>query len=156
MILGTLGTDAGSEAAPERPTPARRRHTGSGRLIETTLLILAGLLLAGATINDVVLQTHVNHRIVADLRTWRTYTGHNYRDISTEQDIYGHTTRDVICGNTTPGAPKARVQLCLQMTGPVVHGVRAALGGWYLPPKAEDLRRYRYACFGSAAGLCPR
>ena len=43
-----------------------------GRLIETTLLILAGLLLAIATVNDVVDQTHVNHRLIADLRTWRS------------------------------------------------------------------------------------
>lgn len=126
------------------------------RLIETTVLVLAGLLLTIATVNDVVDQTHVNHRLIADLRTWRIYTGHHYRDLSSEQDFYGHTTRDVICGNTTPGPPKERIQLCLQMTGPVVHGMRAALGGWYLQPKVEDLRRYRYACFGSAsADACP-
>jgi hypothetical protein len=31
-------------------------------------------------------------------------------------------------------------------------------GGWYLPAKAEDLRGYRYACFGSAKPeeRCPR
>jgi hypothetical protein len=121
-----------------------------GRLIETTLLILAGLLLAIATVNDVVDQTHVNHRLIADLRTWREYTGHAYKNVSTEQDLYGHTTRDVVCGNTTPGPPKERVQLCLQLTGPVSHGRRAARGGWYLPPKAEDLPAFRYGCFGAA------
>jgi len=127
-----------------------------GRLIETTLLILAGLLLAIATVNDVVEQTHVNHRLIADLRTWRSYTGHDYRNLSIEQDLYGHTTRDVICGNTTPGGPKERVQLCLRMTGPVVRGARAAGGGWYLPPKVEDVPSLRYGCFGEAksAGLC--
>jgi len=135
-----------------------RGGTGQTRLVETTLLLLAGLLLAVATINDVVLQTHVNHRLVADLRTWRTYTGHDYHNLSVNQDIYGHSTREVVCGNITPGGPKERVQLCLVMTGPVFRGRRAARGGWYLPPKVEDVRRYRYGCFGSAkeSALCTR
>jgi cell division protein FtsL len=141
-----------------RPRDAEVRGTGQMRLIETTLLLLAGLLLALATVNDVVLQTHTNHRLVADLRTWRTYTGHDYRNLSAEQDQRNHSTRDVVCGNTTPGPPKERVQLCLQMTGPVIHGRRAARGGWYLPPKAEDLRGYRYGCFGTTReqGACTR
>jgi hypothetical protein len=128
------------------------------RLIETTLLVLAGLLLAIATVNDVVRQTHVNHRLVADLRTWRAYTGHDYHNVSPEQDIYGHTTRDFVCGNTTPGPPKERVQICLVITGPVVHGRREARGGWYLPPKVEDVSTFRYGCFGSAtpAQFCGR
>ena len=133
-----------------RPRELERQGTGRRRLIEVTLLILAGLLLAIATVNDVVDQTHVNHRLIADLHTWRVYTGHDYRDISTEQDLYGHTTRDVVCGNTSPGPPRERIQLCLQLTGPVIHGRRAARGGWYLPPKKEDLPAFRYGCFGSA------
>jgi len=103
-----------------------------------------------SAVNDVIDQTHVNHRLNADLRTWREYTGHDYKNVSTEQDIYGHTTRDIVCGNTTPGPPKERIQLCLQMTGPVLDGRRAARGGWYLPPKAEDAPAFRYGCFGAA------
>jgi hypothetical protein len=133
-----------------RPLDRERQGTGRRRLIEVTLLILAGLLLAVATVNDLVDQTHVNHRLIADLRTWRQYTGHDYKNVSTEQDLYGHTTKDIVCGNTTPGPPKERVQLCLQLTGPVIDGRRAAHGGWYLPPKTEDHAAYRYACFGSA------
>jgi hypothetical protein len=141
-----------------RPREVESRGTGQMRLLETTLLLLAGLLLAIATINDVVLQTHVNHRLVADLRTWRAYTGHDYHNLSVNQDIYGRTTREVVCGNIAPGGPKERVQLCLVMTGPVSRGRRSVRGGWYLPAKAEDLRGYRYGCFGSAKqnGLCPR
>ncbi len=138
---------------PEWLRPRDRERPGAGRsrhLIEVTLLILAGLLLAVATVNDVVDQTHVNHRLIADLRTWRQYTGHDYKNVSTEQDLYGHTTKDVVCGNTTPGPPKERVQLCLQLTGPVIDGRRAAHGGWYLPPKTEDEPAARYGCFGSA------
>lgn len=141
---------------PLRPRDHELLGGGRTRLVETTLLLLAGLLLAIATVNDVVLQTHVNHRLVADLRTWRVYTGHNYHNLSAEQDVFGHTTREVVCGNTAPGPPKERVQLCLVITGPVVNGRRAVRGGWYLPPKAEDLRPVRYGCFGSATplGLC--
>jgi len=131
---------------------------GTMRLVETTVLVLVGLLLAVATVNDVVLQTHVNHRLVADLRTWRQYTGHDYKNLSVEQDLHGHSTRDVICGNTSPGPPKERTQLCLAMTGPILAGRRAARSGWYLPAKSEDLRGKRYGCFGVAKddGLCSR
>jgi hypothetical protein len=122
------------------------------------VLLLAGLFLSIATVNDVVRQTHVNHRLVVDLRTWRLYTGHDYHNLSLNQDFRGHSTREVVCGNTAPGGPKERVQLCLAVTGPVSAGRRAVGGGWYLPAKAEDLRGYRYACFGSAIEqhLCPR
>jgi hypothetical protein len=140
--------------------PRDQEQPGSGRQwrIETLVLLLVGLLLAIATVNDVVLNTHVNHRLSADLRTWRSYTGHDYKNVSTEQDIYHHTTVDFVCGNTVPGPPKERIQICLEMTGPVVGGRRAARGGWYLPTGHEDLRRYRYGCFGTtkAKGECPR
>jgi hypothetical protein len=128
------------------------------RLIETTVLVLIGLLLAVATVNDVVRQTHVNHRLIADLRTWRAYTHHDYRNLSTEQELYGEASgREVVCGNTSPGAPKTRVQLCLAVWGPIVDGRRAVHGGWYLPAYVEEDRRsYRYGCFGPAAeGMCP-
>ena len=145
---------------PARLRPREEEQPGSGRQwrIETLVLILVGLLLAIATVNDVVLGTHVNHRLSADLRTWRSYTGHDYKNVSTEQDIYHHTTTDLVCGNTTPGPPKERIQICLEMTGPVVNGRRAARGGWYLPAGHEDLRRYRYGCFGTtkAKGECAR
>lgn len=144
---------------PEGLRPRAREARGSGDLwrVETVVLLAVGLLLAIATVNDVVLDTHVNHRLNADLRTWRAYTGHHYKNVATEQDVLHYTTTDVVCGNTTPGPPKQRIQLCLEMTGPVVHGYRAARGGWYLPPRAEDLHRYRYGCFGppKAQGRCP-
>ncbi len=128
------------------------------RLIETTLLILFALLLAAATINDVNRQTHVNQRLIDDLRTWRAYTHHNYRNLSIEQTLYGERSqREVVCGNTSPGPPKARAQICLAIWGPVVGGKRIVHGGWYLPPGTEeDLRRHRYGCFGPASsGICP-
>ena len=145
---------------PERLRPRESEDPGRGqtRLVETTLLVLVAVFLLIATVNDLVRQTHVNHRLVADLRTWRQYTGHDYKNVSLEQDLFGHTTRDIACGNVSPGAPKARTQLCIVLTGPVRAGRRAARGGFYLPPKVDDVPRYRYGCYGSAkaAGLCPR
>lgn len=141
-----------------RPRESERKGLGSLRLAETTLLILFGLLLAIATVNDVRQQTHVNHRLNADLATWRAVTGHDYHSIGVEQDIKEHTTRDIVCGNVSPGGPKERTQLCLRMTGPVHGNRRQVAGGYYLPPRSEDLARLRYGCFGPAlqAGLCAR
>jgi hypothetical protein len=139
-----------------RPLERERQGLGSRRLAETTILILIGVFLAVATINDVVLQTHVNHRLSADLLTWRTVTGHDYINLDTEQDIKTHTTHDTVCGNVSPGAPGARAQLCLAMTGPVVSGTRTVSGGYYLPPYHPNLYGNRYGCFGVPAqqGLC--
>ncbi len=145
------GPDAGRWARlPEwtRPLEHERRGLGSLRLAETTILILLGVFLAVATVNDVVQQTHVNHRLSADKLTWRTVTGHDYVNLAIEQDQKTHTTRDTVCGNVSPGAPGERVQLCLTMVGPVVSGVRSVSGGYYLPARSQDLRHNRYACFG--------
>ncbi len=141
-----------------RPRASEASRTGRTRLVETTLLVLAGLLLAIATVNDVLRQTHVNQRLIADLRTWRSYTGHDYHNLTVDQTLLGESSkREVICGNTSPGGPKARIQLCLVVFGPVIDGRRTVHGGWYLPAKAEDLRADRYGCFGSASqGRCPR
>lgn len=134
-----------------RPLEHERRGLGSLRLAETTVLILLGLFLAVATVNDlVVLRVNENHRLNADVRTWRTITAHDYVNISTEQDITGHTTRDVACGNVSPGPPGARNQICLIMTGPVQAGVRSARGGYYLPAYHSNLKVNRFWCFGSA------
>jgi hypothetical protein len=154
------GTAAGSAAADEarwrwlpewaRPRDSERRGRGSLRRVETTLLVLFVLLLAIATVHDVVQQTHVNRRLVADLATWRAYTGHDYHTIAVEQDLKQHTTNDVVCGNTSPGGPKERTQLCLRMGGPTVRGRRRVTGGYYLPAHSEDAPGARYGCFGSA------
>jgi hypothetical protein len=140
------------------PRAGRRTPVGPTRLIEGAVLALAGILLATATINDLVRQTDVNHRLNVDLRTWRAYTGHDYHTLSVSQDVRGLSTREVVCGNTAPGGPKQRVQLCLQITGPVRAGRRSVSGGWYLPAKVEDVRSFRYACFGPAVAeeRCPR
>jgi len=142
-----------------RPLEEESKGTGSLRLVETTLLLIVGVLLAVATINDVARQTGVNARLIADLKTWRAYTAHDYKNLSVSQELLGITTqRDVVCGNTTAGPPKARSQICLVVAGPTRSGRREVRGGWYLPPKTEDnLRKYRYGCFGAVtAGLCAK
>jgi hypothetical protein len=117
---------------------------------------MLGVLLAIATINDVVQQTHVNHRLIADLHSWRVVTGHDYHNVGVEEDVKSHTTRDTVCGNISPGGPKERTQICLVLVGPTLSGRRSVSGGYYLPAETEDGRRNRYACFGTAAetGLC--
>jgi hypothetical protein len=125
------------------------------RRVESTLLVLAFALLAVATVSDVVRQVHVNERLTVDLRTWRAvtgrvYPGHARKNISIEQDLKGHTTREVLCGNVWEAPPGSTPQVCLIMTGPAVHGLRAARGGFYLLPYFPDKRPNRYACFGTA------
>jgi hypothetical protein len=141
------------------PAASASAPWSSRRLIETTLLVLVGVLLAVGTIYDVSRQVKVNHRLIADLATWRAISGHHYHNLTIEQDPTHRSTRDVICGNTSPGAPKERTQLCFVMSGPVVHGRRVALGGYYLPPRQVfDVPTKRYACFGTALEeeLCAR
>jgi len=142
-----------------RPRSSELRGRGELRLVESAVLVLVGLFLAVATVYDVGRQAGVNHRLVADLRTWRHYTHHDYKNVGADQELLGTAThRDVVCGNTVPGAPKERTQICLVVTGPTRSGLRTVSGGWYLPPGTQDdVRPARYGCFGSiTAGLCPK
>jgi hypothetical protein len=140
-----------------RPRTIELAGSGRLRLIETTLLVLLAVFLASATVNDVARQTVVNHRLIADLKTWRHYTGHDFHDLSTDQILFGSASqREVVCGNTSAAPPKTRTQICLAIWGPIVDGLRAVHGGWYLPPKTEDSRADRYGCFGPGSrGICP-
>lgn len=139
-----------------RPLERERPGLGSLRLAETTILVLVGLLLATATVYDLSKQVKVNHRLIADLSTWRAATGHRYHNVTVEQDVKRHTTQEVVCGNVSPGAPDERAQVCLMVGGRVLGGRRIVLGGYYRSPKTLDKRAYRYACFGAAvsASLC--
>ncbi|HEV3047582.1 MAG TPA: hypothetical protein VGY13_09495 [Solirubrobacteraceae bacterium] len=140
-----------------RPRSEERRGRGELRLIETTLLVLVGVFLAVATVNDLGRDVDTNHRLIADLATWRHYTRHDYRNVSIDQETLGLASgREVLCGNTSAGAPGARTQVCLAIWGPVVDGRRSVHGGWYLPPYRPDTPASRYGCFGEAGrGRCP-
>jgi hypothetical protein len=140
-----------------RPRSGEPAGSGRLRLVENTALVLVGMLLAVATVYDVGRQAGVNHRLAADLRTWRRDTGHDYKNVFTDTELLGISThRDVVCGNTSPGPPGKRTQICLVVTGPVRKGLRTVAGGWFLPAGTEnDLRRHRYGCFGAVThGLC--
>jgi hypothetical protein len=142
-----------------RPRDVEQQGRGDLRLVETLVLVLVGIVLATATINDLVRQAGINHRLVADLATWRHYTAHDYRNIAIDQETFGVASkREVLCGNTSPGAPKTRTQICLTIWGPVVKGKRTVHGGWYLPAHVEnDVPSERYGCFGVGGdGRCPR
>jgi hypothetical protein len=136
----------------ERELPARRLWP-----IETAVLVLVGLVLAIATGNDVARSSHINERLNADLSIWRHYTGHDFHNVSVDVEIFGPAThRDVVCGNTSGGAPRSTPQLCLVVSNTAA-GKRAIGGGWYLPKYVEDNSRpRRYGCFGrEGAGQCP-
>ena len=147
-------------AAEPMPAEGPPRASGGRRLwrVETVVLVLVGIVLAVATINDLVRNTNINHRLVVDLATWRGYTGHDYVNISIDQETLGlDRQRELLCGNTSPGPPGARTQICLAIWGPTVDGRRTVHGGWYVPPYHPDVAANRYGCFGVAGrGRCPR
>jgi hypothetical protein len=147
------------ERLPMRLRPRMGEQHGSGRLwrVETTLLVIVGLFLAVAIVNDLAREVGINHRLVADLRTWRHYTHHDYVNISIDQETLGaNSDREVLCGNTSAGSPGSKTQICLAIWGATVHDRRTVHGGWYLPPYYQDVRSERYGCFGAVRGFCTR
>lgn len=133
------------DAPPDGSDPAPR----DVRLIELIVLVLLGLVLVVATVYDLGRQAHINVRLTADLKTWRTYTGRNLKHITLEQPLLGGTT-DRACGFATPGA---HARLCLILVGPVVSGRRKIVGGYYVPTGITDRVSVRSGCFGAA--VCP-
>lgn len=140
-----------------RPRPREPRETRWQRPLELALLIVVGLVLTIATLNDVAIQVGKDNRFSADVRTWRAHTGHDYKNITTESgEENGHGTRDIACANTSAGPPDGRTQLCLVLTGPVHHSLRTIDGGYYIPAYFPNKAAHRYGCFGTAVGegLC--
>jgi hypothetical protein len=139
------------------PRREERRGRGELRFIESAVLLLIGVVLVVATVNDVGHQVHVGRRLTADLRSWVVYTGVGFHNPFIEQDIKTYTTRDVVCADVTKAKPEHRPEVCLIFTGPVKAGQRTALGGYYLMAEGTDVHepvldryQYRYGCFGSA------
>lgn len=141
----------------ERLRPRDDDHGGRGRLYRTETLVLAlvAVVLAVATVYDVVRQVHVNNRFRADLVSWTVITGRRDRHAIIEQDAKTYTTRDVVCGKTA-SSPSAPALVCLIFRGPVKGGRRSSIGGYYVLKSgrhknaAFDAARYRYGCFGDA------
>lgn len=127
----------------------RERPDGQGardrRLIEGAVLVILGLLLLAATVNEVVKQSHVNERIAVDKRTWINYTGHRLKHVSVTPGL--RNSNDTACAPPTAGAHE---RLCLQLTGPAHATYRTVTGGYRLPLLHPNRFRYRYGCFGAA------
>ena len=166
---GSDGSSTGRASLGERlrdllgPRTEERRGRGELRLLESAVLVLVGLVLLVATVNDVHRQVHIGNRLSADLESWRALTGVAFHNPFIEQDIKHYSTRDVVCADLTIGKPEGKPQACLIFTGPVRAGRRQARGGFYLVAKGTDIHepvldrpQYRYACFGSAVSehLC--
>jgi len=139
---------------PKPLRPLTRELPGGGRRmkVEAAILLLIALVLAVASVYDVTRQVKINYRLTADIATWHEITGHVgpiYKELDVEQNLTTYTNRDIVCGNTSPGKPGHRQQVCLVMKGPIVNGRREASGGFFLPPYKPDRARYRYGCFGA-------
>jgi hypothetical protein len=146
-----------------RPRSEERIGRGEVRLIETVVLVLVGVFLAVATVNDVARQVPVAERLSADLESWRQIVGVPFHNPLIEQDVIHYTTRDVVCADTEIGKPLGRPQTCLIFTGPVKDRRRVTRGGFYLVSNGkdvhepvQDLPQNRYACWGTAVAedLC--
>ncbi len=159
------GTDGGASFAwlPERLRPREREPEAAGRArhVETTLLVILAILLAVVTIYDLHREITINDRLSADEATWRQYTHHDV-ELSVDTILLGtsyESTREVVCGNRSPGKPGTRTQICLEIWGPIRDGMRTVHGGWYLPPKTPDVKAKRYGCFGYIPPyikICPK
>jgi len=162
-----MSASAPSTPAPRRLLPAWVAHRPQGdrdpanrdvRAIETTVMVLIGLLLAVAVIYDVAHQVGINTRETADRATWRGYE--HVADVKTRLDVrtLERGTTDFVCRSTSTVAATAlhQVRLCLMISGPTVNDRRTIDGGYYLAPHASDRFAYRYGCFGLPAqrALC--
>jgi hypothetical protein len=139
------------------PRREERRGRGELRFIETAVLLLVGVVLLVATVNDVHRMVNNGTRLAADLKSWTVYTAVYSHNPFIEQDIKTFSTRDVVCADEEKGKPKGKPQVCLIFTGPVSGGRRLARGGFWLVARGTDVHepvldrpQYRYACFGSA------
>jgi hypothetical protein len=143
----------------QEPPRLRRRV----RRFEAAILVIAAVGLAVATIHDLVREVNLGIRLHADLVSWERITGATYHNPLIEQDVKHYTTKDTVCADTENVKPKGSTLVCLIFVGPVRHGLRRAVGGYYLVAEGTDVHepvlndyQYRYGCFGRAAteGLC--
>ena len=100
-------------------------------------------------------QVHVNHRLSADLATWRGSTGHDYRNLAIEQrPTNPDTTREVhLRQHLARGAQVAHAAVPDHDRSDRATGAARCDGGYYLPrvPPGRPTRGNRYGCFGAAA-----
>jgi|GEM_PF-556960 len=143
----------------EEPPRSRRRI----RRFEAALLVVAAIGLSVATLHDLVREVNLGLRLHADLVSWEHITGARYHNPLIEQDVKHYTAKDTVCANTEDVKPQGSILVCLIFVGPVRHGLRKAVGGYYLIAAGTDVHEpvlndyeFRYGCFGRAQreGLC--
>ena len=126
------------------------------RLIETAVLLVAGLVLAVATVNDIGRSVHITERVKGDQHTYRYYM-HTQRGVATSihkvSVTPGTMTKvDVAC-SPSPGGPRG--SSCLVIGGPArgagAQHQRTVEGGYRLLPNSRNRYVARYGCFGVPA-----
>lgn len=146
------------------PRDQERRGRGEQRLVEGFILVVVAIVLAVATVHDLLREIEIGDRLHADLVSWVSYTKPYFHDAYgtyhnplIEQNVTTYTTRDVVCANTADIKPAGSVQVCLIFKGPVRAGHRRAVGGYYLYAAGTDIHepvldrpQYSFGCFGSA------
>jgi hypothetical protein len=142
--------------APRESTDKTLRR-GPLWMYETFVLIVVGIVLSVAVIYDLSYDVGNDHRMAADVATWRLFVGQKPTTIWAHPVQLGHTT-DVSCGTVALGPAVNETQVCLLLVGPVRNGLRRIYGGWQLAWGLSDHTGYRFACFGSVVNThwCPR
>ncbi len=132
---------------------------GELRLVEGVVLVLVGLLLAVATVDDVARQAGINHRLDADLRSWRRYTHHDYKNVgdrpgtARRRDRARRRLRQRRSRARRTSGPRSASSSRARRRG----GLRTVAGGWYLPAKtADDVRSSATAASGPARMVSAR
>ena len=161
--------DASAPQRPARQPPAwlrwllRRSDANADgpsnpdlRLIETAVLLVAALVLAVATVNDIGRSVHITERVKVDQHTYRYYM-HTQGGVATSirkvSITPGAGTKiDVAC---SPPPGSSRGSSCLVIGGPVggagAQHLRTVEGGYRLLPNARNRYVARYGCFGVPA-----
>jgi hypothetical protein len=124
-------------------------------MYETFVLVVVAVVLLVAVLYDVSYDVGNDHRMAADVATWRQFVGQKPDTIWAHPVVLGHT-EDVSCGTVALGPSTQETQVCLLFVGPVRNGLRTIAAGWQLPWGDADHSYYRFSCFGPAAsGWCP-
>ncbi len=137
--------------APRRADDPAAAGSPLRRSLETLVVVLVGVLLAVATVDDLHRQVGLNERFAVDKRTWRSYTHRNVKLLGITPAIRGNL--DIVCGPPIVGDTS---RLCLMLGGPAHVHERQLLGGFRLAFMRPNRYIYRYGCFGVAASrsLC--
>ena len=152
-------------AAPARAGLRRIAPAGAGGSRRTLLVAWACSCWSRRSTTSPARQG-VNHRLNADLRTWRAYTGHDYQNLAVDTPAARPDARkrEVVCGNTSPGraegdAPDLPADLGPDRRRPA-RGARrlvsaAALGGRRAPSATAASGRQRRELLPPVSAAAP-